>query len=41
MDDFSFVGFEYDAFLLEIVQVAGVDASAVDEKEVEINEYSE
>ena len=34
----ALVGLEYHAFVLEVVDVAGVDACAVDEEEVEIDE---
>ena len=36
-----FVGFEDNPLLLEVVDVAGVDARAVDEEEVEIDEQSQ
>jgi len=37
--DFAFVGLEYKAFLLKIVEVAGIDSAAIDKEEVEKDEH--
>ena len=41
LNHLALVGFEEDAFALEIVDVAGVDAAAVDEAETEEDEEGE
>ena len=41
LNHLALVGFEEDAFALEIVDVAGVDAAAVDEEEAEVDKDCE
>lgn len=40
LDNLPFVSFEYDTFLLKIVQVASIDSTTIDEKETEKDKRS-
>jgi hypothetical protein len=41
LNHLAFVGLEDEPFLLEVVEVAGIDACAVDEEEAEEDEHRE